>query len=85
MSAATTRPAYQGSLDPFEDMAEQLRTMGVCFTLTVQMVGRETVHCWHNLEEFDDAGCTSATKAIGQMVSNARAIKARRANGGNPS
>jgi hypothetical protein len=72
------RLAYQGSLDPFEDIAQQLRALGVAFTLTVQMPDQALAHAWHNLEDFTDAGCTTATKAMAEMVSNARAIRAQR-------
>ena len=46
----TTDPVYyRGSLDPFEDIRDQLDSMGVAYGLTVGMAESDITYTWSNV------------------------------------
>ena len=54
---------YRGSLDPFEDIRDQLDRMGIAYCLVIGMAESDITHTWSNVgtwgvdgvENFKDA------------------------------
>jgi len=47
---------YKGSLDPFQDISEQLEKMGVAFCLMVGMASDPVTHVWCNVAMWGEGG-----------------------------
>lgn len=81
-----SKPAYRGSLDPFEDIAAQLRDLGVIFTLTVQFGNEAKVaHSWHNLDEHDAAATNTAEIIHRELLERERTRRGQIEGGGGKS
>ena len=50
---------YRGSLDPFEDIVEQLDRLGVAYSLMIGMHGQPTTNCWTNVAGWGPDGVES--------------------------
>jgi hypothetical protein len=59
---------YSGSLDPFQDVAENLGKMGVAFFLVIGIPKKPELRYWTNLPNFGAANVAEAKRQIRGML-----------------
>jgi len=74
-------PNWQGSLDPFQDMAEQLSRMGVAYMLVVALQGEKRTRYWTNLAGFGHSGVKTFREQASKLCDRVDEVITKKENG----
>jgi hypothetical protein len=75
-------PVWQGSLDPFQDVAEQLSRLGVAYMLVVAIQGERRTRYWTNLQGYGHAGVKTFREQAGTLCDRVDKLISDKNDGG---